>query len=156
MTDRATKMTKLALTAKDKDLLTLLQANARAPVSELARRLGLSRTTVQDRLRRLEEQGVIAGYGLRLADSSAAGLCAWVSISVEARQQLAVVKALAQIVGLEMLQAVSGKVDFMALVRAPSAGAMDEVLDAITLLPGVNAIETAVILSTKLDRRSLP
>jgi len=149
-------MTKLALTAKDKDLLNLLQADARAPVSELARRLGLSRTTVQDRLRRLEEQGVITGYGLRLAESSAGGLSAWVSISVEARQQLAVVRALAQIGGIEMLQAVSGKVDFMALVRAPSAGEMDEVLDAVTLLPGVKAIETAVILSTKLDRRSLP
>ena len=149
-------MTKLALTAKDKDLLNLLQADARAPVSELARKLGLSRTTVQDRLRRLEEQGVIAGYGLRLAESSTTGLSAWVSISVEARQQLAVVKALAQIAAIEMLQAVSGKVDFVALVRAASAGEMDEVLDAITLLPGVKAIETAVILSTKLDRRSLP
>ena len=149
-------MTKLVLTAKDKDLLNLLQADARAPVSELARKLGLSRTTVQDRLRRLEEQGVIAGYGLRLAESSAASLSAWVSISVEARQQLAVVKVLAQIAAIEMLQAVSGKVDFVALVRAASAGEMDEVLDAITLLPGVKAIETAVILSTKLDRRSLP
>ncbi len=148
-------MTKLALTAKDRDLLDLLQADARAPVSELARKLGLSRTTVQDRLRRLEEQGVIVGYGLRLADNSAAGLSAWVSISVEARQQLAVAKVLAQIAAIELLQAVSGKVDFVALVRAPSAGEMDEVLDAITLLPGVKAIETAVILSTKLDRRSL-
>lgn len=156
MTGWAIKMTKLVLTAKDKDLLNLLQVDARAPVSELARRLGLSRTTVQDRLRRLEEQGVIAGYGLRLAESSATGLSAWVSISVEARQQLAVVKALAQIAAIEMLQAVSGKVDFVALVRAASAGEMDEVLDAITLLPGVKAIETAVILSTKLDRRSLP
>ena len=148
-------MTKLALTAKDRDLLDLLQADARAPVSELARKLGLSRTTVQDRLRRLEGQGVIVGYGLRLAESSAPGLSAWVSISVEARQQLAVAKVLAQIAAIELLQAVSGKVDFVALLRAPSAGEMDEVLDAITLLPGVKAIETAVILSTKLDRRSL-
>lgn len=148
-------MTKLALTAKDRDLLDLLQADARAPVSELARKLGLSRTTVQDRLRRLEGQGVIVGYGLRLAESSAPGLSAWVSISVEARQQLAVAKVLAQIAAIELLQAVSGKVDFVALLRAPSAGEMDDVLDAITLLPGVKAIETAVILSTKLDRRSL-
>ena len=148
-------MTKQGLTAKDRNLLDLLQGDARAPVSELARKLGLSRTTVQDRLRRLEELGVIVGYGLRLAESSAAGLSAWVSISVEARQQLAVAKVLAQIAAIELLQAVSGKVDFVALIRAPSAGEMDEVLDAITLLPGVKDIETAVILSTKLDRRSL-
>ena len=148
-------MTKQGLTAKDRNLLDLLQGDARAPVSELARKLGLSRTTVQDRLRRLEELGVIVGYGLRLAESSEAGLSAWVSISVEARQQLAVAKVLAQIAAIELLQAVSGKVDFVALIRAPTAGEMDEVLDAITLLPGVKAIETAVILSTKLDRRSL-
>ncbi|MDE2384936.1 MAG: Lrp/AsnC family transcriptional regulator [Alphaproteobacteria bacterium] len=149
-------MTKPAPTAKDKDLLQLLQANARAPVAELARKLGLSRTTVQDRLRRLEEQGVIAGYGLRLAKAAEAGLSAWVSVSVEARQQLAVAKALSHMQGIELLQAVSGKVDFVALVTAPTAGEMDQVLDAITLLPGVTAIETAVILSTKLDRRTLP
>ena len=148
-------MTKTIPSAKDQDLLHLLQANSRAPVAELARKLGLSRTTVQDRLRRLEEQGVIAGYGVRLAKAAETGLSAWVSVSVEARQQLAVAKALAQVKGIALLQAVSGKVDFVALVRAAAAEEMDEVLDAITLLPGVKAIETAVILSTKLDRRSL-
>jgi DNA-binding Lrp family transcriptional regulator len=148
-------VTKPTPSAKDQDLLHLLQANSRAPVAELARKLGLSRTTVQDRLRRLEEQGVIAGYGVRLAKAAETGLSAWVSVSVEARQQLAVAKALAQVKGIALLQAVSGKVDFVALVRAAAAEEMDEVLDAITLLPGVKAIETAVILSTKLDRRSL-
>ena len=144
------------LTAKDKDLLNLLQANARAPVSELARKLGLSRSTVQDRLRRLEEQRVIAGYGIRLNEKTeAAGLSAWLSISVEASQQLAVARALTKIAAIEVLQAVSGKVDFVALVKAPTAGEMDEVLDSVTQLSGVKAIETAVILSTKLDRRSL-
>ena len=64
-------------------------------------------------------------------------------------------KVLAQIAAIELLQAVSGKVDFVALLRAATANEMDEVLDAIALLPGVKAIETAVILSTKLDRRSL-
>ena len=144
------------LTTKDKDLLNLLQANARAPVSELARKLGLSRSTVQDRLRRLEEQRVIAGYGLRLNEKAeAAWLSAWLSISVEASQQLAVARALTKIAAIEVLQAVSGKVDFVALVKAPTAGEMDEVLDSVTQLSGVKAIETAVILSTKLDRRSL-
>ena len=50
--------------AKDKDskLIALLQANARASISELARTLGVSRATVQTRLKRLEDTGVIAGY----------------------------------------------------------------------------------------------
>ena len=67
-------MTKIILTAKDQELLALLQSNARMPVAELARKLGLSRTTVQDRLRRLEGQCVIAGYGLRLSRPAEAGL----------------------------------------------------------------------------------
>ena len=54
------------LTSKDEELIALLQTDARMAVAELARRLGVSRTTVQDRLKRLEDAGVIAGDGVRL------------------------------------------------------------------------------------------
>jgi len=148
-------MTKTALTPKDHDLINLLKADGRAPVSSLAKKLGLSRTTVQDRLRRLEEQGVIAGYGVRLADRpQPQGFAAWVSVVVEPRQQLAVSKLLSRLPELELLQAVSGKVDFVLLMRTPTAEEMDAALDQITVLPGVKGVETAVILSTKVDRRS--
>jgi len=148
-------MTKTALTPKDQDLINLLKADGRAPVSSLAKKLGLSRTTVQDRLRRLEEQGVIAGYGVRLADRpQPQGFAAWVSVVVEPRQQLAVSKLLSRLPELELLQAVSGKVDFVLLMRTPTAEEMDAALDQITVLPGVKGVETAVILSTKVDRRS--
>ena len=148
-------MTKLALTEKDQDLIDLLKVDGRAPVSALAKKLGLSRTTVQDRLRRLEQQGVIAGYGVRLAEKvQPQSFAAWVSVAVEPRQQLAVSKLLSRLPEIELLQAVSGKVDFVALMRTPTAEEMDAVLDKITVLPGVKGVETAVILSTKLDRRS--
>jgi len=148
-------MTKTALTPKDHDLINLLKADGRAPVSSLAKKLGLSRTTVQDRLRRLEEQGVIAGYGVRLADRpQPQGFAAWVSVVVEPRQQLAVSRLLSRLPELELLQAVSGKVDFVLLMRTPTAEEMDAALDQITVLPGVKGVETAVILSTKVDRRS--
>src|SRR5437764_6716976 len=54
------------MTPQDHALLQLLKANARESTAELARKLGLSRTTVQDRIRRLERDGVIAGYTVRL------------------------------------------------------------------------------------------
>ncbi len=149
-------MTKLALTDKDHDLLHLLKANGRAPVSTLAKKLGLSRTTVQDRIRRLEQQGVIAGYGVRLAErAQPQSFAAWVSVAVEPRQQLAVSKLLSRLPEIELLQAVSGKIDFIALMRTPTAEEMDAVLDKIAELAGVKGVETAVILSTKLDRRSV-
>jgi DNA-binding Lrp family transcriptional regulator len=141
-------------TAKDEELLSALRANARAPIAALARSLGLSRTTVQDRLRRLEEQGVIAGYTLKLArDLRPEGIAAQVAISVEPRRQIEVAKAIGRLQQVETLHAVSGKVDLIAMVRAPTAEGLDKVIDEIGLIPGVNGIETAVILSTKLDRR---
>jgi len=148
------KLTKRVLTAKDQDLLEALRANAREPVASLARKLGLSRTTVQDRLRKLEESGVIASYTLKLANGALPqGFSAWVSIAVEPRKQIDVSKTLSKIPQIEVLHAVSGKVDLVALVRAASAESMDEILDKITILNGITNVETAVILSTKLDRR---
>ncbi len=147
-------MTKIQVSEKDHALLEVLRANAREPVASLARKLGLSRTTVQDRLRRLEEQGVIEGYTIKLAKAAVPqSFSAWVSISVEPRKHIDVAKMLAKFPQIEVLHAVSGKVDLVALVRASSAESMDEILDRITVLNGITHVETAVILSTKLDRR---
>ena len=55
------------ITPKDEELIALLKVDSREPVASLARKLGLSRTTVQDRLRRLEESGIIAAYSIKLS-----------------------------------------------------------------------------------------
>jgi DNA-binding Lrp family transcriptional regulator len=123
-------------------------------VASLARKLGLSRTTVQDRLRRLEESGTISGYAVKLgADTASTGIAALISLGVEPKKQLDVSKAVQRIAQVETLYTVSGKFDFVALVRANSAEAIDQLIDQMTVLPGVTDVETAVILSTKLDRR---
>jgi DNA-binding Lrp family transcriptional regulator len=144
----------LSLTQKDEDLLGLLRLNAREPVASLARKLKLSRTTVQDRIRRLEEQGVIAGYSVKLAspvDKSA--IRAYVTISVEARRLVEVGRALGKLAQIEALHSVAGKFDLVALARTASAEDMDRMLDLVGLIPGVTRTESAIILSTKIDRR---
>ena len=79
----------------DEHLLTRLRDNARAPVAELARALGLSRTTVQSRLARLERSGVIAGYAVKLAGAYEAGrVHAYVMLTIEPKQATAVGAAL--------------------------------------------------------------
>lgn len=65
----------------DQNLLTLLRENARRPVADLARRLGLARTTVQARIERLESSGVISGYTLRTSAQARPPLQATVLIS---------------------------------------------------------------------------
>ncbi len=148
------KATELMLTVKDEELVNMLRINAREPVAALARKLGVSRTTVQDRLKRLEEQGVIAGYTLKLVKGqSNTGIAALVTISVEPRRQIEVAKILAKFKQIETLHTVSGKIDLIAMVRTATSEDMDKLIDQIGVISGVTEIETAVILSTKVDRR---
>jgi DNA-binding Lrp family transcriptional regulator len=142
------------LTHKDNELLGLLRVNAREPVASLARKLGVSRTTVQDRLRKLETTGVIAGYGVRLgSDVSQSGIGAVILLSAEPRRQADVSKGVVKFPQVETLHAVSGKHDFMITVRAESANDIDKLIDSFTAMAGVTDVETSVILSTKVDRR---
>jgi DNA-binding Lrp family transcriptional regulator len=143
-----------ALTDKDRELIALLQINAREPVASLARKLKLSRTTVQDRLRRLEQTRIIEGYALRLTDDAAvAGLKAFVTIEVEPRRTPDVIRALTRLPQIDSLHSVSGKFDLIARLSAGSADELDGVLDKIGQVPGVTGTESAIILSTKLARR---
>ncbi len=146
-------MTK-ALSDKDRELIALLRVNAREPVASLARKLNISRTTVQDRLRRLEQTKVIEGYALKLSDDATLiGLKAFVTVEVEPRRTQDVTRALAKVPQLLSLHTVSGKFDLIALVGAANADELDVVLDRIGEVPGVTGTESAIILSTKLDRR---
>ncbi len=148
------KATKPMLTAKDEELVNMLRVNAREPVAALARRLGVSRTTIQDRLKRLEEQGVIAGYTLKhVKGQSVTGIAAMVTISVEPKRQIEVAKILSKFKQIETLYTVSGKIDLIAMVRTATSEDMDKLIDQIGIISGVTEIETAVILSTKVDRR---
>jgi len=142
------------ITPKDEELIALLRVDAREPVAALARKLGLSRTTVQDRLRRLEDSGVIAGYSLKLSrEIDSGGMRAFVTVSVEPRRQVEMARTLSRFPQIETLHTVSGKFDLLAQVKTNSSEEMDKLIDDIGLIPGVTRIETAVILSTKLDRR---
>lgn len=142
------------LTPKDEELVSLLRVNAREPVAALARKLGLSRTTVQDRLRRLEENGTIAGYSVRLGgDKVLDGIRAFITIAIEPKKQIDAARMMMRYPQVEALHTVSGKYDLVAQVKAASSEAMDKLIDELGTAPGVTRIETAVILSTKLDRR---
>ena len=142
------------MSEKDEELLSLLKVNAREPVAALARKLGVSRTTIQDRLKRLEESGVIAGYAVRLGKPARVpGISALITLGVEPRQQVEVARLIGSFAQVETLHTVSGKFDLVAVVKTPTSEDMDKLIDRIGMLKGVTEIETAVILSTKLDRR---
>ncbi len=138
---------------KDKGLLSLLRQNARMSVTDLSRRLGVSRTTVQQRLSRLEESGAISGYTLRLGPSLAKSrIQAHVNLRTEPRSNQDIVRALEKITVIDTLYTVSGKIDLIAIINVDSAMALDQTLDRVSVIPGIISTETAIILNTKFDR----
>ena len=137
----------------DEHLLARLRENARAPVAELARALGLSRTTVQSRLAKLERNGTIAGYAVRLAPAYEQGrVQAFVMLTVEPKQAAAVNAALKRMPGVRRLQSVSGPFDMIATVEASGVAEMDATIDEIGAVKGVERTNTSLVLSTKFDR----
>jgi DNA-binding Lrp family transcriptional regulator len=137
----------------DQHLLARLRDNARAPVAELARALGLSRTTVQSRLARLERTGVIAGYAVKLSEAREAALVhAFIMLTVEPKQTAAVTGAMKRMAGVRRLQSVSGPFDMVATVEAASVSDMDALIDEIGALRGVERTNSSIVLSTKFDR----
>ena len=137
----------------DRALLGLLTRNARMPASELARRLGLARSTVQARIERLESSGVIRGYTVRAGAGPGAMVRAYVLIQVDPRRVAAVTASLTKIPEVESLHTTSGRFDMAAQIGAPDTTLLDAALDRIALIEGVRSMESLVQLSTKLDRR---
>jgi DNA-binding Lrp family transcriptional regulator len=141
------------LSEKDLELIGLLKINARESVASLARKLDVSRSTVQDRLRRLETSGVIAGYQVKLDGGGVPGIQALVEITIEPAKIAAILGELKSIANIETLHTVSGKYDLVAMMRASTSERADMALDKIGAIAGIVSTSSAIILSTKLDRR---
>jgi len=130
----------MTVSDKDRALLALLSENARMPVTELARK-------------RLEADGVIAGYGLRLSDAYRSGLVrAHVLITIAPKSLPAVTAALAAISEVTTLHSVSGTFDLIAILAAPSIADLDSLIDRIGAIDGVERTLSSIILSTRISR----
>lgn len=147
-------MKKRTLSDRDTGLLQLLRENAREPVSSLARKLGVSRTAVQERIQRLQRDGVIRGFTVQLSPDWLEGqINAMVSLVVDPKFTAKVIAALETMPAIAGLWTVSGKSDLIAMARAPTTADIDRVLDEVGSLQGVTRTESSIILTTRFDRR---
>ena len=147
------EMTTPTLDTTDRALLALLREDARASTAELARALGLSRTTVQSRMERLKRQRVISGFTVTVPDALEAHLVrAHVMITLAPKRNAAIEAALRKIAEVRVLHSVSGPFDLIAIVAAASIGELDALIDRIGGLDGVERTTSAIVLSTRIQR----
>ena len=137
----------------DERLIQLLAENSRQSVTKLAKATGVTRATVQERMKRLEGNGVIQGYTIRYnADYQQQQVSAYVMISTSAGGLGQIVRKLREIAEIRSLQSISGQFDLMAIITCKSTHDLDRHIDTIGEIEDVRQTMTSVILSSKFER----
>ena len=139
----------LQMDTLDQQLIALLRTDARAAVATLATKLGVSRGTVTNRITKLEDEGLITGYTVRLRpDAQPNQIGAWMSITVEGNQTRAVISTLLGEPGVAALHDTNGRWDLLAELRAANLGELAVVLERVRLIKGIAGTETSIHLQT--------
>lgn len=133
----------------DRELIALLRADARTPVATLAHKLKLARGTVQNRLARLQRDGVIVGYTVRLKPQvETHRIGALTTIAVEGNRAPEVLRQLRGHPNVSRLHSTNGRWDIVAELQAETLEAFDRVLGQIRQIEGIASTETSILLST--------
>ena len=133
----------------DNSLISLLRAYARMNIADLAHKLGVSRGTVTNRLRKLEDTQVIVGYTVRLKpEAEPERIRAWMGVLVEGNQTRQVIASLLGEPGVSALHDTNGRWDLLAELEARSMSELSQVLERIRLISGIRSTETSIHLTT--------
>lgn len=133
----------------DRRLISVLREDGRAPISTLAEILGVSRATVQTRLDRLLDSGVVLGFTIRARqDYDPDAVRAIMLIEVAGRSTTQVIRLLRGLPELHAVHTTNGAWDLIAEIRAENLRDFDRVLREVRLIEGVLNSETSIMLST--------
>lgn len=133
----------------DRKLLTLLRANAREPAVGLAKKLKVSRGTVQNRIARLLSSRIIQGFTIRAApQAERARVRAMMCIAVDGEKSTKVVRALSGFAEVEHIYTTNGRWDLIAEIATDTLADFSQTLDNIRLIQGIAATETSILLAS--------
>lgn len=145
-------MGKAVLDKVDNQILAALRANGRESQVSIARRVGLSRSAVQERIARLERDGVIVGYTVRLREQAAPGVQAYMLVSIEGPNHERTVARLVGIPEVKSCASLSGEVDFLLRVEAESFADLNRVRDQVGAIATVRRTNTLLVMASRFDR----
>lgn len=133
----------------DRELISLLRADARTSVVMLAKKLRVARATVQNRMAKLQADGTIVGYTVQLRpEAEGHRIRAFMSIKVEGNEEEAVRRVLRGNPNVVALHTTNGRWDLIAELRTDTLESFDRVLNVVRSIPGVASTETSILLST--------
>lgn len=139
---------KTAMDETDRTLIGLLREDARLPVATLAKRMNVSRGTVQNRLDRLVERGDILGFTVRLKfENSERGVRAVTLIEEQAKDVKKLIRSLRQIPEVRAIYTSNGRWDLMLEMAAQDLAALDHALSLVRAIDKVVATETIILLT---------
>lgn len=133
----------------DQRLISTLRQNARLSVADLAHKLKVSRGTITNRLRKLEDTQVIVGYTVRLRpDAEPERIRAWMGVQVEGNQTRSVIASLLGEPGVASLHDTNGRWDLLAELEVRSMNELSQVLERVRLISGIRSTETSIHLAS--------
>lgn len=143
----------MILTNKDRQLLALLQRNAREPIASLARQLGVSRTTLQERIKRLETNGVIAGYVLRLGSClNQNTIDCFTLAAVDNKSYADVERHLKAILAVKTVHVIAGEWDLIIHFVVEALEQLDAELRRLNEIRGIVRAVSHIVIGTKFER----
>jgi DNA-binding Lrp family transcriptional regulator len=133
----------------DHKLLALLRRDARTNIATLASKLDVSRGTVNNRITKLEDEGIIVGYTVRVKPAAQPNeIKAWTSIAVDGNRTREVIARLLGEPNVAALHDTNGRWDLLAELRAENLQELGKTLERIRLLKGISNTETSIHLES--------
>ncbi|XWN33980.1 MAG: Lrp/AsnC family transcriptional regulator [Devosia sp.] len=146
-------MTRKARDTIDRNIIGFLEDDARISATELGRRLGIARSTVNERIARLERDGVILGYAAIInRRSQRPPTSALLHLVCDRARCGQIVDALRNLPEIRHCYSVAGPYGLTCMVETPTAEDLDALMEEVALIRGVKTVDCTLILSTKLSR----
>ena len=150
MTERSSKWLKDEL---DRRIVRELQRNARESTTNIAARLNVARSTVHERIARMENDGVISGYSVVLSKNpSEESIQVIVLMEVKQQETRKILRRLGQYAEIRLCLSINGEFDLFLSIEAPRIEDLDVVVDEVAEIPGVMRTKTFVVFGRRFDR----
>ncbi|MBM7072790.1 Lrp/AsnC family transcriptional regulator [Shewanella sp. 202IG2-18] len=131
----------------DTAIINELRKDARQSVSHIAHQVNLSRSAVSDRIKKLEQSGIIRGYQVMLSESQKEGVSAYFEVQHECARCAEVIHIFQEVPEVITCHGISGDMDLLVFIKAKSMRRLHEIRELFDGTPDIVKIKTHVVMS---------